>query len=152
MDVWMRTPPPKWLSSIGGLYRRPCSAGDRWTRKSAHGFYPGPSGIAQLEVQSSRCASCERDLCAHCIPGATTYKFPSQLIRQWFGNKVMLGSVNAARPFQMAADDLARPSDWELNRQLDSRIGTRGSICRVMDQHPSDAIKEVIEWAPPGAK
>jgi len=60
-----------------------------------------------------------------------------------------LGSVNAARGhFQMAADDLAH-AQLRWGGQIGTLITHRYSpeqFAGFSDHHPSDAIKEVIEW------
>jgi hypothetical protein len=76
------------------------------------------------------------------------------LIRQLvLDNQVMLGSVNAAPGhFQMASDDLAQ-AHLRWGAQIASLITNRYSqdqFAGMNDQHQPDAIKEVVEWAPPG--
>ena len=79
------------------------------------------------------------------IPGA-------ELIRRLvLGNRVMLGSVNAAAGhFQMAIDDLS-VARLRWGGHITNLITHRyppGQFARAIGQHSADTIKEVIEWSP----
>src|ERR1700691_1781931 len=78
------------------------------------------------------------------IPGAA-------LIRQLvLDNQIMVGSVNAARGhFQMGADDLAH-AQLRWGAHIAALITNRypfSQFAQLVEQHPPDAIKEVIEWS-----
>jgi threonine dehydrogenase-like Zn-dependent dehydrogenase len=159
MDVVdANTARPKWLSSIGGSYidGRAVPADQVDKKICPMDFILDASGIAQLEFNLLDALAVNGIYVLTGIPGGDrTLQIPgAELIRQLvLENQVMLGSVNAARGhFQMAADDLAQ-AHLHWGAQIASLITHRypwDQFARVMDQHPSDAIKEVIEWAPPG--
>jgi threonine dehydrogenase-like Zn-dependent dehydrogenase len=74
----------------------------------------------------------------------------AELVRQLvLDNQVMLGSVNAARGhFQMAVDDLSQ-AQLRLGAHIAALITNRYPYTQFVESvshHPSDAIKEVIEW------
>ena len=67
------------------------------------------------------------------------------------GNRLMIGSVNAARDhFQMAVDDLAQAGRiWgeHVNKLITHHYPYTG-FATALAEHPADEIKAVIEWAP----
>jgi glucose 1-dehydrogenase len=117
-------------------------------------FILDATGIAQLEFNLLEALSLNGMYVLTGIPGGDRpLQIPgAALIRQLvLDNQVMLGSVNAARGhFQMAADDLAQ-AHLRWGAQVTGLITNRHSrdqFSGLMDEHQSDTIKEVIEWAP----
>jgi threonine dehydrogenase-like Zn-dependent dehydrogenase len=65
-------------------------------------------------------------------------------------NQVMIGSVNAARKhFEMAIADLGRAQQaWgKAVEQLITNVVPYASFASVLEQHPENEIKAVIEWS-----
>ena len=149
---------PRWLAGIGGTYieGREVPADQVEKKIGAMDFILDASGIAELEFNLLDALALNGIYVLTGIPGGDRpLQLPgAELIRQLvLENQVMLGSVNAARGhFQMAADDLAQ-GHLRWGAQIAGLITHRYSWDRfagLMDQHPSDAIKEVIEWAQRG--
>ena len=74
----------------------------------------------------------------------------AELIRRLvLSNQVMVGSVNAARGhFQMAVDDLSQAQlRWGAHvAGLITNHYPSSKFSELVNQHPPDAIKEVVEW------
>jgi len=149
---------PKWLDGIGGCYidgrQVPADQVDR--KIGGMDFILDASGIAALEFNLLDALALNGIYVITGIPGGDRpLQIPgAELIRQMvLENQVMLGSVNAARGhFQMAADDLAQ-AHLRWGDQIARLITQRYSwdqFAGLMDQHQSDAIKEVIEWSQGG--
>lgn len=159
MDVVdSNTARPEWLSSIGGHYidGRDVPADQVVKKIGAMDLILDASGIAQLEFNLLDALALNGIYVLTGIPdGDRPLQIPgAELIRHLvLGNQVMMGSVNAARGhFQMAVDDLAQ-AHLHWGAKITSLITHRYSpdqFAGLIDQHESDAIKEVIEWAPPG--
>jgi threonine dehydrogenase-like Zn-dependent dehydrogenase len=152
-----KTARPKWLGGIGASYvdGREVPADQVEKKIGLMDFILDASGIADLEFNLLEALALNGIYVLTGIPGGDRpLQIPgAELIRQLvLENQVMLGSVNAARGhFQMAADDLAQ-AHLRWGAQIVGLITHRyswGQFAGLMDQHPSDAIKEVVEWAQP---
>jgi glucose 1-dehydrogenase len=146
---------PQWLGGIGGHYVDGRQVPAEQVEKQIGGmdFILDASGIAALEFNLLDALALNGIYVLTGIPdGDRPLQIPgAELIRQLvLDNQVMLGSVNAARGhFQMAADDLAQ-AHLRWGAHIGGLITHRYSpdqFSGLMDQHQSDAIKEVIEWA-----
>jgi threonine dehydrogenase-like Zn-dependent dehydrogenase len=146
---------PKWLDGIGGRYidGREVPADQVEKKIGGMDFILDASGIAQLEFNLLDALAQNGMYVITGIPaGDRPLQIPgTELIRQLvLDNQVMLGSVNAARGhFQMGVDDMAQ-AHLRWGTQIAGLITNRyapDQFAGVMDQHPSDGIKEVIEWA-----
>ncbi len=149
---------PKWLSGVGGHYidGRQIPADQVEQKIGGMDFILDATGIAPLEFNLLDALALNGMYVLTGIPGGDRpLQIPgAELIRQLvLDNQVMLGSVNAASGhFQMAADDLAQ-AHLRWGAQIASLITNRYSqdqFAGMKDQHQPDAIKEVVEWAPPG--
>jgi glucose 1-dehydrogenase len=145
---------PKWLIEIGGQYidGRQVPADQVEKKIGGMDLILDASGIADLEFNLLDALALNGMYVLTGIPGGNRpLQIPgAELIRQLvLGNQVMVGSVNAARGhFQMAADDLAQ-AHLRWGAQIAGLIThryTRDQFARGMDQHPTGAIKEVVEW------
>jgi len=149
---------PKWLDGIGGHYidGRQVPADQVEKKIGGMDFILYATGIAPLEFNLLDALGLNGMYVLTGIPGGNRPLQISgaELIRQLvLDNQVMLGSVNAARGhFQMAVDDLGQ-AQLRWGAQIAALITHRysrdqfaGQAC----QHPSDAIKEVVEWAQQG--
>jgi threonine dehydrogenase-like Zn-dependent dehydrogenase len=150
---------PKWLCGIGGRYidGRQVPADQVEKKIGVMDFILDATGIAALEFSLLDALALNGMYVLTGIPGGDRpLQIPgADLIRQLvLENQVMLGSVNAARGhFQMAADDLAQ-AHLRWGAHIPGLITHRYSpdqFAGLMDQHQSDAIKEVIEWARQGS-
>jgi threonine dehydrogenase-like Zn-dependent dehydrogenase len=92
------------------------------------------------------------------IPGnSRTIQLPAaDLIRNLvLNNQVMIGSVNAARGhFQLAVNDLERAEHrWPgLLEQLITQRCPPEEAGPLLEQHPADEIKAIVEWAEPAGQ
>jgi glucose 1-dehydrogenase len=145
---------PKWLDGIGGRYvdGREVPANQVEKKIGGMDLILDASGIAELEFNLLDALGLNGIYVLTGIPGGNRplQIQGAELVRQLvLDNQVMVGSVNAARGhFQMAADDLAQ-AHLRWGAQIASLITHRYSwnqFAGLMDQHPSDAIKAVIEW------
>ena len=145
---------PQWLGAIGGRYidGREVPADQVEKKIGGMDFILDATGIAELEFNLLDALALNGIYALTGIPGGDRPLRISgaELIRQLvLDNQVMLGSVNAARGhFQMAADDLAH-AQLRWGGQIGTLITHRYSpeqFAGLTDRHPSDAIKEVIEW------
>lgn len=145
---------PKWLAGISGHYidGRQMPADQVEKKIGGMDFVLDATGIAQLEFNLLDALALNGIYVLTGIPGGDRpLQIPgAELIRQLvLENQVMLGSVNAAHGhFQMAADDLAQ-AYLRWGAQIAGLITHRcawDQFAGLMDQHESDAIKEVIEW------
>ena len=142
---------PKWLDVIGGHYvdGRAIPA-DQVEKKI------GPmdaSGIASLEFNLLDALGRNGAYVITGIPGGDhpLQIAGAELVRQLvLDNQVMVGSVNAARGhFQMGVDDLAQ-AQLRWGAHIAALITNRypfSQFAQLVEQHPPDAIKEVIEWS-----
>jgi threonine dehydrogenase-like Zn-dependent dehydrogenase len=67
-------------------------------------------------------------------------------------NQVMIGSVNASRKhFEMAVDDLGKAhKTWgETMEQIITHVVPYTNFAEVLEKHPDNEIKAVIEWGKP---
>jgi glucose 1-dehydrogenase len=146
---------PQWLQWIGGQYLdgRQVPADQVEKRIGGMDFILDASGIAALEFNLLDALAVNGMYVLTGIPGGDRpLQIPgAELIRQLvLDNQVMLGSVNAARGhFQMAADDLAQAHlRWGAHiAGLITHRYSQDQFSGLMDEHQSDAIKQVIEWA-----
>jgi threonine dehydrogenase-like Zn-dependent dehydrogenase len=145
---------PQWLAAVGGRYidGREVPADQVEKKIGGMDFILDATGIAELEFNLLDALALNGIYALTGIPGGDRPLRISgaELIRQLvLDNQVMLGSVNAARGhFQMAADDLAQ-AQLRWGGQIATLITHRYSpeqFAGLTDRHPSDAIKEVIEW------
>jgi threonine dehydrogenase-like Zn-dependent dehydrogenase len=145
---------PQWLAAVGGRYidGREVPADQVEKKIGGMEFILDATGIAALEFNLLDALALNGIYALTGIPGGDRPLRISgaELIRQLvLDNQVMLGSVNAARGhFQMAADDLAQ-AQLRWGGQIATLITHRYSpeqFAGLTDRHPSDAIKEVIEW------
>jgi threonine dehydrogenase-like Zn-dependent dehydrogenase len=145
---------PQWLAAVGGHYidGREVPADQVEKKIGGMDFILDATGIAELEFNLLDALALNGIYALTGIPGGDRPLRISgaELIRQLvLDNQVMLGSVNAARGhFQMAADDLAQ-AQLRWGGQIATLITHRYSpeqFAGLTDRHPSDAIKEVIEW------
>ncbi len=145
---------PKWLAAIGGSYidGRQVPADQVGKKIGPMDFVLDATGIAALEFNLLDALALNGIYVVTGIPGGDRpLQIPgAELIRQLvLDNQVMLGSVNAARGhFQMAVDDLAQ-AHLRWGAQIAGLITHRysyGEFAGLVDRHPPDAIKEVIEW------
>ena len=145
---------PKWLLEIGGHYidGRQVPADQVAKKIGGMDLILDASGIAGLEFNLLDALALNGIYVLTGIPGGDRpLQIPgAELIRQLvLDNQVMVGSVNAARGhFQMAADDLAE-AHLRWSAQVTGLIThryTREQFAGGMDQHPTGAIKEVVEW------
>ena len=150
---------PKWLGGIGGRYidGRQVPADQVEKKIGVMNFILDATGIAALEFSLLDALALNGMYVLTGIPGGDRpLQIPgAELIRKLvLENQVMLGSVNAARGhFQMAADDLAQ-AYLRWGAHIPGLITHRylpDQFAGLMDQHQSDAIKEVIEWAQQGS-
>ena len=150
---------PRWLDGIGGRYidGRQVPADQVEKKIGFMDFILDATGIAALEFSLLDALALNGMYVLTGIPGGDRpLQIPgAELIRKLvLANQVMLGSVNAARGhFQMAADDLAQ-AHLRWGAHIPGLITHRYSpdqFAGLMDQHQSDAIKEVIEWARQGS-
>jgi threonine dehydrogenase-like Zn-dependent dehydrogenase len=146
---------PTWLGGIGGHYLdgRQVPADQVERKIGGMDFILDASGIAALEFNLLDALAVNGIYVLTGIPGGDRpLQIPGpELIRQLvLDNQVMLGSVNAARGhFQMATDDLAQ-AHLRWGAHIAGLITHRYSsdqFSGLMNEHPSDSIKEVIEWA-----
>jgi threonine dehydrogenase-like Zn-dependent dehydrogenase len=146
---------PKWLIGIGGHYidGRQVPADQVEKKIGGMDLILDASGIAELEFNLLDALALNGMYVLTGIPGGNRpLQIPgAELIRQLvLDNQVMVGSVNAARGhFQMAADDLAQ-ANLRWGAQIAGLIThrySRDQFAGQINQHPSDAIKEVVEWA-----
>jgi threonine dehydrogenase-like Zn-dependent dehydrogenase len=149
---------PKWLEAVGGNYidGRQIPANQVEKKIGGMDFILDASGIASLEFNVLDALARNGIYVITGIPGGDRPLriAGDELIRQLvLDNQVMLGSVNAARGhFQMGADDLAR-AHLRWGAQIEALITNRCSpdqFSGLMNEHPVDAIKEVVEWSQPG--
>lgn len=156
--VHSNTARPKWLGGIGGCYidGRAVPTDQVGKKIGRMDLILDASGIAALEFNLLEALALNGIYVVTGIPGGDRpLQIPgAELIRQLvLDNQVMLGSVNAARGhFQMAVDDLSQ-AHLRWGTQVAGLITHRypwNQFAGLMDQHQSDAIKEVIEWAQPG--
>ena len=149
---------PKWLSGVGGQYidGRQVPADQVEKKIGSMDFILDASGIAALEFNLLDALALNGMYVLTGIPGGDRPLQISgaELIRQLvLDNQVMLGSVNAARGhFQMAADDLGQAQlRWgALIAGLVTHRYSRDQFAGLTGPHPSDAIKEVVEWSKKG--
>jgi threonine dehydrogenase-like Zn-dependent dehydrogenase len=145
---------PKWLEGIGGQYidGRQVPANQVEKKIGGMDFILDASGIASLEFNLLDALGLNGMYVLTGIPGGDRpLRIPgAQLIRELvLDNQVMLGSVNAARGhFQMAADDLAQANlRWGPHTAaLITHRHPWDQFAGLMDRHPPEAIKEVVEW------
>ncbi len=145
---------PQWLVGIGGHY-----VDGRRVRTDQVDKQLGPmdlileaTGIASLEFNL---LDALRSNGVYVLTGGPGGNRPleipgAQLIRQLvLENKVMLGSVNAARDhFQMAVEDLAH-ARLRWGNHVEALITHRhpySDFAPAMNGHPPDEIKALIEW------
>jgi threonine dehydrogenase-like Zn-dependent dehydrogenase len=148
---------PKWLDGIGGHYLdgRQVPADQVEKKIGGMDFILDATGIAPLEFNLLDALGLNGMYVLTGIPGGDRpLQIPgAELIRQLvLDNQVMLGSVNAAPGhFQMASDDLAQAHlRWgALIASLITNRYSQDQFAGMKDQHRPDAIKEVVEWAPP---
>lgn len=148
---------PKWLAAIGGNYidGRQVPANQVDKKIGGMDFILDASGIASLEFNLLDALARNG---VYVITGIPAGDRPlriagDELIRQLvLDNQLMLGSVNAARGhFQMGADDLAQ-AHLRWRGQIEALITNRCSpdqFSGLINEHPADAIKEVVEWSQP---
>jgi len=67
-------------------------------------------------------------------------------------NQVMMGSVNASRKhFEMAVEDLGKAyKTWgKTMEQIITQVVPYADFAEVLEKHPDDEIKAVVEWSKP---
>lgn len=146
---------PKWLNVIGGHYvdGRALPAGKVEEKIGPMELIVDASGIAALEFSLLDALARNGVYVITGIPeGDSPLQVPGgELVRNLvLDNQVMVGSVNAARGhFQMGADDLAQ-AHLRWGNHVAGLITNRypfSQFAQLVEQHPPDAIKEVIEWS-----
>jgi threonine dehydrogenase-like Zn-dependent dehydrogenase len=149
---------PRWLADIGGQYidgrQVPTDRVD--DELGAMDLILEATGVASLAFNLLDALAPDG---AYVLTGIPTGDRPLQipgaeLMRQLvLDNQLMVGSVNAARDhFQMAVEDLTRAyRRWgDHVAHLVTHHYSCTDFASALSQHPSDAIKIVIEW--PGDK
>jgi threonine dehydrogenase-like Zn-dependent dehydrogenase len=145
---------PKWLSVIGGNYvdGREVPADQVEKKVGPMDLIVDASGIAELEFNVLDALGRNG---MYVITGIPSGDHPleidgPELVRQLvLDNQVMVGSVNAARGhFQMAVDDLSQAQlRWGAHvAGLITNHYPSSKFSELVNQHPPDAIKEVVEW------
>jgi threonine dehydrogenase-like Zn-dependent dehydrogenase len=152
-----KTARPKWLEAIGGHYidGRQVPADQVAKKIGFMDFILDASGIASLEFNLLDALALNGIYALTGIPGGERPLQISgaQLIRQLvLGNQIMLGSVNAARGhFQMAVDHLAQ-AHLRWGSQIAGLVTHKYPWHQFVghpDEHQTESIKEVVEWAEP---
>jgi|SRR5665213_2978015 len=146
---------PKWLNVIGGHYvdGRKVPADQVEKKIGSMDLILDATGIAALEFNLLDALARNG---AYVITGIPDGDRPlkvegAELVRQLvLDNQVMLGSVNAARGhFQMAVNDLSQ-AQLRWGGHIAALITNRypaSQFAELVSNHPTDAIKEVIEWS-----
>jgi len=146
---------PKWLEVIGGHYvdGRAVPADQVEKKIGPMDLVLDASGIASLEFNLLDALGRNGAYVITGIPGGDhpLQIAGAELVRQLvLDNQVMVGSVNAARGhFQMGVDDLAQ-AQLRWGAHIAALITNRypfSQFAQLVEQHPPDAIKEVIEWS-----
>jgi threonine dehydrogenase-like Zn-dependent dehydrogenase len=146
---------PKWLNVIGGHYvdGRAVPADQVEKKIGPMDLVLDASGIASLEFNLLDALGRNGAYVITGIPGGDhpLQIAGAELVRQLvLDNQVMVGSVNAARGhFQMGVDDLAQ-AQLRWGAHIAALITNRypfSQFAQLVEQHPPDAIKEVIEWS-----
>lgn len=145
---------PHWLTAIGGHYvdGRQVKASQVDDKLGAMEFIFEATGVASLEFNLLDALG---EAGAYVLTGIPGGDRPAQipaasLLRDFvLSNKVMLGSVNAARGhFQMAVDDLAQAHcRWgdHVAKLITDRV-PHDKFQDVLEGHDEDEIKAVVEW------
>ena len=146
---------PKWLNVMGGNYvdGRAVPADQVEKKIGPMDLVLDASGIASLEFNLLDALGRNGAYVITGIPGGDhpLQIAGAELVRQLvLDNQVMVGSVNAARGhFQMGVDDLAQ-AQLRWGAHIAALITNRypfSQFAQLVEQHPPDAIKEVIEWS-----
>jgi threonine dehydrogenase-like Zn-dependent dehydrogenase len=147
---------PRWLTGIGGHYvdGREVAPARVHEAIGAADFVVEASGVARLAFDLVNALAPNGIGVLTGIPlGDTPVEIPGPSLMRTLvlGNRVMLGSVNAARAhFERAVDDLARARLVWGEDHIAGLITHRHSITEFEDalrRHAPDEIKAVIEWA-----
>jgi threonine dehydrogenase-like Zn-dependent dehydrogenase len=145
---------PKWLNVIGGNYvdGRKVPADQVEKKIGSMDLILDATGIAALEFNLLDALARNGVYVITGIPGGDRplNVEGAELVRQLvLDNQVMLGSVNAARGhFQMAVDDLSQ-AQRRWGNHIAALITNRypaSQFAQLVSNHPTDAIKEVVEW------
>lgn len=150
-------PRPKWLEAIGGSYidGRQVKPQEIASHTGSLELICDASGVASLEFDLLDALGLNGIYVLTGIPGGDRplQIAGAELIRRLvLGNKVMFGSVNAARGhFQMGVDDLAAAqARWGGTSNVAAALITHHltpeAFVKAPDAHPAGAIKEVVEW------
>lgn len=145
---------PQWLEAIGGQYvdGRQVKADHVDDKLGPMEFIFEATGIASLEFNLLDALGEGGAYVLTGIPGGDRpAQLPAATLMREFvlSNKVMLGSVNAARGhFQMAVDDLAQAQlKWgdHVAKLITDRV-PHARFQDALDAHNPDEIKVTVEW------
>ncbi len=146
---------PRWLEAIGGAYVDGRSVPIERLRQQPVELIVEAAGIARLEFELLDALAVDGIYVLTGIPGDVR-PFPvsgGELVQRLvLGNQAMVGSVNASRQhFAMAVEDLGRAKErWgALVEKLITHRHSYPDIRAALDEHPTDEIKSVVEWAVP---
>ena len=149
---------PKWLQIIGGTYIdgrevRPKQVDEKVGEMD---MIVEAAGVASLDFNLLDALAPDGIMVLTGIPGdKRPFKFQGGEIAtaMVLNNLALVGSVNASRDhFQLAVDDLEQATQrWGLST-LSSLITHSYTVEQAVErlgEHPSDTIKEVVEWNTP---